>query len=86
MRLSWAETHTFLDMLRRLLTVHPLTIETFETGLALAERYRLTIHDAMIVSAAIEADCDVLLSENMHDGLIVETKLHIINPSLTNAS
>ncbi|TIU21137.1 MAG: PIN domain-containing protein, partial [Mesorhizobium sp.] len=38
MRLSWMETHTFLATLRGLLTVHPITIETHEAGLALAER------------------------------------------------
>src|ERR671911_599234 len=47
MRLSWMETHTFLSALRGLLTVHPVTIETHETGLALAERYSFSIYDAM---------------------------------------
>jgi len=85
MRLSWAETHTFLDMLRRLLTVHPLTIETFETGMAFAERYGLSVYDAMIVAATAEAGCDALLSEDMHDGMVVETKLRITNPFRTPA-
>jgi len=39
MRMSWADTHAFLDLLRSLLTVHPLTVEVHETGLRLAERY-----------------------------------------------
>lgn len=39
MRLSWMDTYTFLSTLRGLLTVHPVTVETHETGLALAERY-----------------------------------------------
>jgi len=38
MQMSWAETHAFLSMLRGLLTVHPVTLETHETGLELAER------------------------------------------------
>jgi predicted nucleic acid-binding protein len=38
MQMSWADTNAFLRMLRGLLTVHPLTVETHETGLALAER------------------------------------------------
>ena len=33
MRMSWDDTHAFLSMLRGLLTVHPLTVETHETGL-----------------------------------------------------
>jgi len=80
MHLSWAETHDFLNMLRSLLTVHPLTIETHEIGLALAERYGFSTYDAMIVAAAAQAGCDTLWSEDMHDGLVVENRLRIINP------
>ena len=52
MRMSWADTHVFLNMLRGLLTVHPLAVETHETGLKLAERYGFSIYDAMIAAAA----------------------------------
>ena len=33
------KTHAFLTALRGLLTVHPVTVETHDSGLALAERY-----------------------------------------------
>jgi predicted nucleic acid-binding protein len=36
MRMSWADTHALLNILRSLLTVHPLTLETHESGLRLA--------------------------------------------------
>ncbi len=85
MHMSWAETHDFLNMLRSLLTVHPLTIETHETGLALAERYGLSVYNAMIVGAAAHAGCDTLWSEDMHHGLVIEDTLRIINPFRTAA-
>ena len=53
MRMSWRETNTFLSLLRGLLTVHSLEVETHETGLALAERYNLSIYDAMIVACLL---------------------------------
>ena len=34
MQMSWADVHAFLSTLRALLAVHPVTIETHETGLA----------------------------------------------------
>ncbi len=80
MQMSWDETHAFLDMLRDLLTVHPLTVETHETGLRLAERHGLSIYDAMIAAAAIGAACDTLWSEDMQHGLVVEKGLRIVNP------
>jgi predicted nucleic acid-binding protein len=80
MAMSWDETHAFLAPLRALLTVHPLTADTHETGLALAERYGLSIYDAMIAASALQAGCDTLWSEDMHDGLQIEGRLRITDP------
>jgi len=81
MRLSWTETHAFLSMIRALLLpVRPLTLEIHETGLDLAERYGLSIFDAMIAASALHAGCDTLWSENMHDGMTLEYRLRIANP------
>jgi predicted nucleic acid-binding protein len=82
MRLSWADTRTFLSMIRGLLQVHAITVEIHETGLALAERYRLSTYDAMIVSSALHADCNTLWSEDMQDGMVIEQSLRIANPFL----
>ncbi|TGQ38369.1 PIN domain-containing protein [Mesorhizobium sp. M00.F.Ca.ET.216.01.1.1] len=80
MQMSWADTHALLTTLRGLLTVHPLTLETHETGLRLAERYGLSTYDAMIASAAIHAGCDTLWSEDMQHGMALDEGLRIVNP------
>jgi predicted nucleic acid-binding protein len=80
MGLSWTETRSFLSMIRDLLRVHPLTVEIHETGLRLAERHGLSTYDAMIVAAALHADCDTLWSEDMQDRLVVDARLRIRNP------
>ena len=79
-QMSWAETHAFLATLRDLLMVHPVTLETHDTGLRLAERYGLSTYDAMIVAAALQAGCDTLLSEDMQHGMTLDEGLRIINP------
>jgi len=78
--MSWAETCAFLTMLRGFLTVHPLTLEIHETGLALAERYGFSTYDAMIAASALHAGCDTLWSEDMQHGLRLDEGLHILNP------
>jgi predicted nucleic acid-binding protein len=83
MQMSWGETHALLTMMRGLLTVHPLTLETHETGLTLAERYGLSIYDAMIAAAAIHAGCDTLWSEDMQHGMALDEGLRIVNPFRT---
>jgi predicted nucleic acid-binding protein len=77
--LSWPETREFLEVFRTTLAVVPLTLETHERGLELAERYRLQLYDGMIVAAAQLAGCTVLYSEDMHDGLVIDG-LSIRNP------
>ena len=78
--LSWPETHAFLSMIRGLLAVEPLTVATHDAGLALAERYELSIYDGMIAAAAIQAECDTLWSEDMQDGMLLDGRLRIVNP------
>ena len=79
-KLSWPETHTMLAALRGLLTVHPVTLDVHQAGIALAERYNLSIYDAMIAAAALEAGCATLWSEDMQHGMQIAGKLRIANP------
>ncbi len=67
-------------MLRSLLTVHPLRMKPARPGLAVAERYGLSVYDAMIVAAAVHAGCHSVWSEEMHDGVVVNDVLEVTNP------
>ena len=67
-------------MLRGVLSVQPITIETHETGLTLAERYNLSIYDAMIAASALHSGCDTLWSEDMQHDMALDEGLHIVNP------
>ncbi|MEY8827673.1 PIN domain-containing protein [Sedimentitalea sp. XS_ASV28] len=78
--LGWEDTGAFLAGIETLCPVEPLTVQTHQVGRALAERYRLSVYDAMIVAAALIAGCTTLWSEDMHDGLVFEDRLRIVNP------
>jgi predicted nucleic acid-binding protein len=80
MGLSWAETHAFLGMIRDLLAVRSITVAIHEAGLVLAERYGLSIYDAMIAASALDAGCDTLWSEDMQHRLVLGRRLRIIDP------
>jgi len=80
MRMSWEEIHGFLAMVRGLLPVMPMTVETHEAGIALAERYGFSTYDAMIAASAILSGCDTLWSEDMQHGMAVDDRFRIINP------
>jgi predicted nucleic acid-binding protein len=78
-RLSWSETRDFLDTFRATLEIVPLTLETHERGLSLAEQYQLNVYDGMIVAAALIAGCATLYSEDMQDGMVIDG-LTVRNP------
>lgn len=80
MGLSWPETRQLLATMRSVLTVNPLTVEIHEAGLRIAELHKLSVYDAMILAAALDADCDTLWSEDMQDGAIIADRLRIRNP------
>lgn len=46
----------------------------------LRSRYILSYFDSLIVAAAIATDSTTLYSEDMHDGLVIENILTIVNP------
>ena len=78
--MTWLQVDTLLQLVRTLCRVEPLTEITYDLGRHLAERYRLSDYDAMIVAAALLAGTDTLYSEDMHDGLLIEERLRIRNP------
>jgi predicted nucleic acid-binding protein len=79
---EWDATESFLYLVQDQVTVVPLTIETHERRLDICKRYRIGIYDGLIVAAALLADCDTLYSEDLHDGLLVEGRLQVVNPFL----
>lgn len=78
--MSWMEINEFLSLIRSLCSIEPLTIETHDMGRIIAQRYKLSVHDAMIVAAATLSDCETLYTEDMQDGLLIDNHLRICNP------
>ena len=80
--LDWAELQQVLAGISSFCEVLDLTLATHQRGLALARRYPLSIYDAMIAAAALEAGCDSLLSEDFPAGQRIDGELVVVNPFL----
>jgi predicted nucleic acid-binding protein len=82
LNMSWEETREALLAIR-ILCESPttLSIETHEAALEIAARYGYSIYDALILAAALEADCDTLYTEDMQNGQVIGS-LTIRNPFL----
>ena len=60
--------------------IHKLTVANTKKALYIAEKYKFSFYDSLIIAAAIECDCTTLYSEDMQHNLIIESTLKIINP------
>jgi predicted nucleic acid-binding protein len=78
--MPWIEINAVLEMIRSVCPVVPLTIEIHDRGRSIAERYKLNVYDAMIVAAALLAECRILYSEDLQDRLLIDKQLRIRNP------
>lgn len=81
MSVPWDQLNEALTLVVTLCDpIVPVTIDVHRQGLRIAEMYKLSIYDGTMLAAALFADCSVVYSEDMHDGLVVDGRLRIVNP------
>ena len=51
-----------------------------KAGQNLIVKYDFQVFDGIIIAAALESNCDILYSEDMQDGQVIENTLTIVNP------
>ncbi len=79
--MSWKQVSEFLDVICILCPDPvPISLTTHKAALEVAEKYGYGTYDALIVSAALEAGCKTLFSEDLQDGQIINRQLTIRNP------
>lgn len=80
LKMSWAEISEVVMQIREICPVEPLTVETHERAMAVAERYGLSFYDSHIVASAMIAGCNRLYSEDLQDGQVFDGLLTVHNP------
>ena len=69
-----------LETIRAVCRVESLSLETHDLGLTFSGRYGFSIYDSMILASALRADCQVVFTEDLQHGQVIEDRLKIINP------
>ena len=81
LKMAWPEVVVALTAIRQLCPEPlPLTVDTHAAALRLASDHGFHFYDALIVAAALEAECDVVYSEDLQNGKVVDKRLRIENP------
>ena len=60
--------------------VLPIYRDTINEALALRDRYGFTYFDCLMLASALEGNCQVIFTEDMSDGQIINNTLRIANP------
>lgn len=76
-RLQLAET---IDELFCLFTIQSIDQKTIQKALAISDKYHYSYFDSLMLASALEAECSILYSEDMHHDHLLEKKLTIVNP------
>jgi predicted nucleic acid-binding protein len=75
-----AQTRDVINDFYAAYTVIVLDHMVLVTATTLRERYTFSYWDSLIVASALASGASTLLSEDMHDGLVVDQRLTITNP------
>jgi len=65
-------------------TVCPVLIQTVEAAWDIRKKYAFSYWDCLIVSSALENQCDILFTEDLQHNQVIENHLRIINPFNTH--
>ena len=81
---SAKETAITLEYLLAFIRLEPSDVATVRAAWRLQARYQFSYYDSLILAAALAAGCATLYSEDMQHGQIIEGRLTITNPFLSN--
>lgn len=78
--LSFAEIREVLGTVRAICHTHPLQVDHHDRGVDIAERYRFSFYDSIIIASALIAGCKTLYSEDLQHKQVIDKQLTVINP------
>ena len=79
LKMPWEEVDALLLAVKAACEVLPLTVASHERAVELAKRFKLSFYDAHIVATALISGTELLLSEDMQSGMLIDGLL-IQNP------
>ena len=79
-RNSWQEAKNAVLESSKNNLLYTNEIQTILNACDIADRYKLSFYDSLIIAAALECECSILYSEDMQDTQTIEGNLKIVNP------
>jgi predicted nucleic acid-binding protein len=78
--LSLPEVGEVLGTVRTICNTQPLTVDTYDRGIEVAERYKFSLYDSMVVASALLSGCRILYCEDLQHRQVIDEQLTVVNP------
>jgi predicted nucleic acid-binding protein len=75
-----ADIRKLIGKLESLCCVEVITPATLHSALDIMGRYGFSWYDSLIIASALHCGCEVLYSEDMQHGQLINDRLRIVNP------
>lgn len=72
LQMPWEEIDCLLLAVKAACDIVPLTVESHEKAVEISRRYQISFYDAHICASAILAGAEIVLSEDMQDGMNID--------------
>ncbi len=77
--MSFSDCHKYLDNVLSPLCEIFTTIDLYHGALEIMERWQYSFYDSLVIAGAIQADCEILYSEDLQHNQKIQS-LKVINP------
>lgn len=77
---TYPEIRETFEFVLKISTVVNVSVATIQQAWLIGEKYGYSYFDSLVLASALESHCDVLYSEDMQDGQLIESCLKIVNP------
>jgi predicted nucleic acid-binding protein len=77
---SHKQIESYLMEIAEQVEVSSLNLKIIEICLLVKEKYCYSWWDSLVLTSTLEANCNILYSEDMQHGQIIENTLKIVNP------
>lgn len=74
------EVQQIIDQIFLYLPVKIIDSLTIQTGMKICSKYYYSYYDSLIIASALQNECSLLYSEDLHHNQKIEKTLTIINP------
>lgn len=77
---SWETIRNVFAEISGMFPIHIVTKDTVLQAYDIGEQYKFSYYDSLIVASRLESSCELLFTEDLHNGQIIKDSLTIKNP------